>query len=316
MFTLGNLLESEGYALTFASSYNNKGLRLIHMLYAVIKKRSTSDYVLIDTYSTQNFYYAVAVSRLCRWLQLKYIPILHGGNLPMRLQKSSKLSHSIFKHAYINVSPSRYLHKLFKDEAYTNTVYIPNTLKIGAYPFKERSVRVIKLLWVRSFSEIYNPMLAVKTLKRLIDQGYKTELCMVGPDSDGSLAEVQQYCNLHHLEVTFTGKLSKTAWIALSQHYNIFINTSNFDNTPVSVIEAMALGLPIVSTNVGGMPYLIDHGKDGLLIEPNHVERMVDAILELYDTDLLAVTIARNARLKVEQFDWEVVKAMWFDILK
>ena len=159
-------------------------------------------------------------------------------------------------------------------------------------------------------------MLAVKTLKRLIDQGYKTELCMVGPDSDGSLSEVQQYCNLHHLEVTFTGKLSKTAWIALSQHYNIFINTSNFDNAPVSVIEAMALGLPVISTNVGGMPYLIKHEIDGLLVAPNNVETMVAAILKLYDSPDFAHTLALNARLKVEQFDWEIVKAMWFDILK
>ncbi|PTL98956.1 MAG: glycosyl transferase family 1, partial [Bacteroidetes bacterium] len=264
---------------------------------------------------TQNFYYAVAVSKLCRWLRLNYIPILHGGNLPMRLEQSPKLSRIIFKHAHINVSPSLYLKKAFATVGYDNVIYVPNTLSIKAYPFKERRIDAIKLLWVRSFSEIYNPLLAVKVLKSLIDKGLQAELCMVGPDSDGSMATVKQYADLHHLNVTFPGQLTKTEWIALSKPYNVFMNTTNFDNMPVSVIEAMALGLPVVSTNVGGMPYLIANQKDGLLVEPNDVEQMVDAILELYNNKVLAETIASNARQKVEQFDWAILKQQWFEVL-
>ena len=316
MFTLGRLLESEGYHLTYASGYGNKILRLLHMLYMVMRKRRHTDYVLIDTYSTQNFYYALLVSQLCYWFQLPYIPILHGGNLPKRLQHSSKLSRAIFKHAHVNVSPSMYLKKAFTDAGYTGTLYIPNTLKIAAYTFKKRSMDVINLLWVRSFSEIYNPILAVKVLKLLVDEGFKATLCMVGPDSDGSLKNVKQYCNVNHLDVTFTGKLSKAEWIGLSEQYNLFINTSNFDNAPVSVIEAMALGLPVVSTNVGGMPYLIDHESDGILVDPDQVEHMVSAILQLHKNDALVKNIAMRARQKVEQFDWEVVKHQWFDVMQ
>jgi glycosyltransferase involved in cell wall biosynthesis len=316
MFTLGTLLEKEGYHLTYVSSYTNKLLRLGHMLYAVIGNRRNTDYVLIDTYSTQNFYYAVLVSKLCNWLKLAYVPILHGGNLLSRLTKSPKLSRSIFKHALLNVSPSLYLNEAFTDAGYTNTVHIPNTLQILGYPFKERSIDVIKLLWVRSFSEIYNPLLAVNVLKNLLDKGYTAKLCMVGPDTDGSLETVKHYCNKHHLDVTFTGKLPKVEWIKLSELYNIFINTSNFDNTPVSVIEAMALGLPVVSTNVGGMPYLIDHQIDGILVDPNHVEQMVSAILKLHNNNALTKKLTISARQKVEQFDWVVIKHQWFDILK
>lgn len=315
MFTLGDLLSLEGYAMTYASGYQNKVLRLLHMLYKVVKQRKQTDYVLIDTYSTQNFYYAVLVSQLCRWFKLPYIPILHGGNLPERLKRSPKLCSSIFNNALDNVSPSIYLKETFATEGFTNVKYVPNSLKIHAYVFKQRPVEPIKLFWVRSFSEIYNPILAVKALKLLVDKGFKAQLCMVGPDTDGSLINLKQSSNSHNLEVTFTGKLSKTNWFALSQEYNVFINTTNYDNMPLSVIEAMALGLPVVSTNVGGMPYLIDHGKDGLLVAPDNVEGMVDAILELYNSDVLADTIARNARHRVEQFDWEVVKEKWFEIL-
>src|SRR5690606_41312383 len=83
---------------------------------------------------------------------------------------------------------------------------------------------------------------------------------------DGSLSAAKKYAKKHDLRVNFTGKLKKKEWIKLSAAYDIFINTSDIDNTPVSVIEAMALGLPVVSTNVGGIPYLIEEGKTGLLV--------------------------------------------------
>ena len=226
------------------------------------------------------------------------------------------MSALIFEHAHINVSPSHYLKQSFAAYGYPNVTYIPNTIELKHYPFGTKDFHSIKLLWVRSFSKIYNPSLAIAVLKRLMDKGYAAELCMVGPDADGSLKTVKAYAKSLGVDVLFTGKLTKREWIGIAKDYNIFINTTNFDNTPISVIEAMALGLPVVSTNVGGMPYLIDHGKDGLLVEPDHVEQMVAAILELHDTDVLADTIASNARLKVEQFDWEVVKYRWFEILQ
>ena len=86
---------------------------------------------------------------------------------------------------------------------------------------------------------------------------FDATLAMIGPDVDGSLTKVKDLARKKNLDVNFTGKLSKPEWINYSKDFNVFINTTNFDNTPVSVIEAMALGLPVVSTNVGGMPFLI-----------------------------------------------------------
>ncbi|TWO34359.1 glycosyltransferase family 4 protein [Seonamhaeicola sediminis] len=313
---LSPLLESAGYTVYTSSSKLNKFIRLIEMLWACYKYRQTVDMVLIDTYSTQNFYFAYAVSRLCDVLQLKYIPILHGGNLPKRLKCHAKLSKSIFRKAYVNVAPSVYMMEQFKSYGYKNLVYIPNAFEIKQYPFKKRDYSEIKLLWVRSFAKIYNPQLAVTILKLLRDEGLQASLCMVGPDSgDGSLESVRELAQQLAVEVTFTGKLTKPQWIALSKEYDIFINTTNFDNMPVSVIEAMALGLPVVSTNVGGMPYLIEDGIDGLLVNPNSVREFVKAIKYLLSNEEEAIRLTVKARKKVEQFDWNVVKKQWFTVL-
>ena len=312
---LGPLLEHEGFKLKYASAYPNKLRRLLDMLWSCIKFRKTTDVVIIDTYSTQNFYYALLVSQLCRFLQLKYIPSLNGGNLPRRLRTNPKLCQVIFKPAYKLVSPSIYLKEAFEASGYQNVDYIPNSLEMDQYVFHIKELQKVDLLWVRSFSTIYNPLLAVKILKELQDDNIQASLCMVGPDADGSMETVKQLANELNVSIKITGKLPKKEWLALAKDYNIFINTTNFDNMPVSVIEAMALGLPVISTNVGGLPYLITHEKDGLLVPPNNVDAFVVAIKQLLNNPVATNTLAFNARQKVEQFDWNVIKYKWVELL-
>ncbi|WP_299123511.1 glycosyltransferase family 4 protein [uncultured Winogradskyella sp.] len=312
---IGTLLEKEGYKLYYASSYNNKIVRLMDMLYACVKYRKKVDYVIIDTYSTLNFYFALSVSQLCRLLGVNYITRLNGGNLPRRLKSNRRMSHMIFNNAYVSISPSLYLKEKFSEFGYKNVKYIPNALNIDEYPFSHRDYDVPKLLWVRSFSEIYNPKLAVNVMQSLIEYYPNSELCMVGPDSDGSLSEVQGLANQLNLNIRFTGKLKKSEWIELSRSYNIFINTTNYDNTPVSVMEAMALGLPIVSTNVGGIPYLIIDEEEGLLVPKENEEAMTKAIMKLQNDEGLRKKLIKNARYKAENFDWSIVKQNWIELL-
>ena len=313
--TLGILLESEGYHLRYASSYNNKILRFIDMIWSCIKYSKWADAVLIDTYSTQNFYFALACSQICRLFKVPYIPILHGGNLPKRLLSHPKLCNSLFKHSHYNVSPSRYLLEKFDEMGYVNTMHIPNSIHIDDYNIQNKTFENIRLLWVRAFSEIYNPELAVSIMHKLKMLGYEAELCMVGPDADGSLERVKSKALALGVSVTFTGKLTKTEWVELSKNYNIFINTTNFDNMPVSVLEAMALGFPVVSTNVGGLPFLIDDKTNGLLVTPNEVEGFVEAIVTIYQNEDLRHKLSQNARIKAENFDWLSIKSQWNSIL-
>lgn len=312
---LGPLLAQSGYKIRYTSRINNKALRLMEMLWTTLSTKKTTDLVLIDTYSTQNFYYAVMVGQLCRLLHLSYIPILHGGNLPHRLKNSPKLSKILFGNAYRNVSPSMYLKEHFKQYGFQNVVHIPNTIALANYPYHKKTFDVPRLLWVRSFSEIYNPELAVKVLYELKKRGYHATLCMVGPDTDGSLTKVKNLADSLDLPVRFTGKLTKDAWVALSKQYNVFINTTNFDNMPLSVIEAMVLGLAVVSTNIGGMPYLIEDGVDGTLVPPNDPIAMADAVCSLFEEVSETKIRVEAARFKVEQFDWGMVKGKWSEVL-
>ncbi len=314
--TLSNLLSSEGCEVVSVSNVQNKIVRLLDMLWSTFKFRSKVDIVLIDTYSTRNFYYAVIVAEICRLFKIPYIPILHGGNLPFRIEKSPKVSQKLFKGAKTNIAPSHYLLNAFKEKGYSNLTYVPNTIELKKYPYKKRETIKLNLLWVRSFSEIYNPQLALEIVEKLVAQNIQVSLCMVGPEKDGALRDCQEIVAQKKLPVTFMGLLSKEKWIDLSKDFDLFINTTNFDNTPVSVIEAMALGLPVISTNVGGIPYLIENGKTGVLVPSNNSQAFVDEIDALFNNPLKAIEISKNARIAVEKFDWEVVKGLWNNLLK
>lgn len=314
MQILSDLLEREDFEVYQASNKHNKILRILDMFISVFKYKKKVSFILIDTFSTSNFYYALIISQLCRVLQLKYINILRGGDLPFRLRKSPQLSSLIFNNSYINIAPSGYLKHEFENFGY-KTTRIPNTIPIENYSFKERKDIHPKLLYVRAFAEIYNPKMAIEVLLELKKTQPKAQLCMIGPDRDGVLAEVKELIYKYGLidSVEITGALSKEKWHEKSKEFDIFINTTNIDNTPVSVMEAMALGLPIISTNVGGIPYLIDDNINGLLVSKNDVDKMVAHIISLVGGN--HKSFAKKARQKVEKFSWEVVKKEWFKVL-
>jgi glycosyltransferase involved in cell wall biosynthesis len=313
--TLGPLLEQEGFRITYASSKRNQFFRMIDMLWSVFRNQKV-DYVLIDTYSTTNFWYAFITSQLCRFLGLSYIPLLHGGNLPIRLVNNRWFCQLIFQYSYCNVSPSHYLLEAFQNNGFTNMVYIPNTIEIKKYPFLSRNIVQPRLLWVRSFSKIYNPLMAVEVLFELKKKYPQATLCMVGPDKDGILLETQKRAKERNITVVFKGKLTQSEWITLSEDFDIFINTTHFDNMPVSVIEAMSLGLAVVSTNVGGIPFLLKNNEEAILVGDNAMVEMVLAIEKLVENQVFYKDIISNARTKAISFDWLCVKEKWIDILK
>lgn len=313
--TLGKQFE-EFLDVVSVSDKFNKVARFWDMCSSVFKNKD-ADYVIIDTYSTSAFYFTWAVSQCCRLLGKKYIPILHGGNLPNRLDKSPKLSKAIFCHSYMNVAPSKYLHHEFNIRGYQNLVTIPNNIDISIYKYKERKIIKPRLLWVRAFADIYNCTMAVDVLNILLMKYPDAKLCMVGPDKDGSMQKTidlaKQYGIDSHLKIT--GQMSRSGWHKLSEDYDVFISTTNFDNTPVSVIEAMALGLPVVSTNVGGVPYLVKDREDALLVEKGNAQEMADRIEMLIMDSTTALSICHKARLSAESFSWAVVKEQWQKLL-
>lgn len=303
---------SEYYELKAVSDKKNIIIRFIFMIASIFKYRNKIEIVLIDSYSSKAFWYTIGSAFVSKLLGIPYTPILRGGDFPNRLDKSRKLCNFVFHNSVINISPSRYLEYHFNHAGY-KVIYIPNFIPIEKYHFIARKKLSPKILWVRAFHKIYNPGMAIQVLYNLLKYYPNAELCMVGMDSDGSRSIIESQIKELNIEnhVLITGVLPKDQWIELSKNYDIFINTTNFDNMPVTVIEAMALGLPIISTNAGGLPYLLHDEEDALLVDTGNVNEMLKKIIRLLGDEELAYNLSTQGRKYVEQFDWSSVQMLW-----
>lgn len=304
------------YTIISASAKLNPLLRLMDMIWVFIKNINHVKLILIDTYSTNAFYYTCVLAVMSSLFSKPYCPILHGGGLPNRLASSPRLSRFIFGKSFINISPSIYLKQIFEREGFT-ILHIPNFIEVLNYPMTIRKKFRPRILWVRSFHKIYNPVLAIYVLEKLLKRWNDTELCMVGPDKDGSMKDVIRLAKelniTNHLKIT--GKVKRKDWIELSKKYDIFINTSQVDNHPVTLLEIMALGLPIVTTNVGGIPFIIKNKKNGLLVNSNNAEEMADRISMLISGEIDGKLITRNARKEILELDKNKVIKKWYSLV-
>lgn len=316
MAFLGKMLREEGYEVKQASGKKNRLLRWYDIFSLVHQNRSRTDLVLIDTYGSRNFYYSFATGQLCQWLKQPYIALLHGGSLPKRIAFSPFASRNFFGRARFNIAPSEYLEGEFRAAGFQNLQIIANALQLKEYPFKARHAFQPRLLWVRRFEKMYNPLMALEVFEKLLQTYPEAELCMVGPENDGSLMKCKKVAADKGLPVRFTGRLGKREWIELSRNYDFFINTTTVDNMPISVMEAMALGLVVVSTNVGGMPYMLEDGKEGILVPTEDVAAMTTALEDLLEHQEMTRNLCHAARARVAQYDWERVRERWEEVLE
>lgn len=310
---------STDFEVIKTSNQSNILLRMLDIWRTLMLNRKKVDIVLIDTYSTLAFHYAWTSAYLAYTFKIPYIPFIHGGDFPKRIEKSPKLVNRFLRNADKIVAPSGYLKDRIVHSENIKSLVIPNFLDLRIYPFLERKeIDSLKILWVRALAEIYNPVMAIDVLAYLHEQGFtNATLTMVGPDKDDLEKNLTDYANEKGLSNSsfIVGRLPKREWIEMSKEYDCFINTTNIDNTPISVMEAMALGMPVISTDVGGIPYIIDHEINGILVSEGDVENMANSILSLKNDSLLCQKLSLQARKKAESWDWEEIKKKWADLL-
>jgi len=306
-------LADSGWQVITTSTHKARVPRLVDMLTTAWRSRNAYDVAHVDVFSGPAFIWAEAVARLLRRLKKPYILTLHGGSLPTFAGRFPRRVSALLRSAAVVTTPSNYL--LEQMQPYCKTLQLlPNPIELPSYPFRRRKAPRPKLVWLRAFHAIYNPSLAVEVVSLLADEFPEVELIMVGPDKgDGSLQRTQARADELGVRecVRFTGGVAKREVGEWLSRGDIFINTTNVDNTPVSVIEAMACGLCVVSTDVGGIPYLLDDGQDAMLVPPGDVRAMAAAVRRILTDGELARRLSHNARCKVEPFDWSVILLEW-----
>jgi glycosyltransferase involved in cell wall biosynthesis len=313
---LATRLRERGFVVALTSRRRSRALRVADMLVTIWTARGTYDVAQVDVYSGAAFRWAEWVVGLLHALRKPLVLTLRGGNLPNFARQQPRRVDRLVSRATAVTAPSQYLADAMRNVR-SDVQIIPNPIEVGSYTYTERHSPKPRLIWLRAFHRIYNPVLAVRVLARVASEIDEARLTMVGADKDGSLAKVRAEAEqLGVLDrITFTGGVPKSdvpRWLATA---DIFLNTTTIDNTPVSVLEAMATGLLVVSTAVGGIPYLLEDEQDSILVPSDDVEKMAQAVKRLLNEPVLAARVSRNARAKSETFGWDSVLPQWEELL-
>ncbi len=318
MEDLADRLQDSVDRIICASHYRSGLMRGLHMAATALLKRRDYDLAVVDLYSGRAFLWGETIARLLKFLDCPFVFVLRGGGLPDFAARQPQRVKECLSKADVVTVPSPFLLEQMRPYS-DEPVLLPNPLDIARYEFRQRKAVKPNLIWLRSLHETYNPSLAVKVLAALLPEFPEARLTIIGPDKgDGSWQRVEELAK----ELGVTNKLEMPGGIAkpdVSQWLNrgdIFLNTTNVDNTPVSVLEAMACGLCVVTTNVGGIPYLITHEKDALMVPPNDPEAMTNAVRRVMTEPALAETLSLAGRRKAEQFDWSVIMPEWEKVFR
>ena len=310
---LAEKLRANYWSVISASSHPGRLKRLIDLLWTAWSNRDKYQIAIVEVYSDLAFCWAEIVCLLLRLIKKPYVLTLHGGKLPEFAQKNSSRMRRLLFSANAVTTPSKYLQQELRG-IHENIIYLPNGIELNAYPYRRLYAPKPKLIWLRAFHQIYNPELAIVVLTQLVGEYPDATLTMIGPDKgDGSLPEVRRLIEKYHLtkSVSIMGTIPKDQVGQYLSEGNVFLNTTNYESFGVSVMEAAACGLCIVTTDAGELPILWEDEVDALIVPINDSKAMADAVIRILTEPGLAQKLSTNARKKTENYCWPVILPQW-----
>jgi glycosyltransferase involved in cell wall biosynthesis len=245
----------------------------------------------------------------------KIILNARGGGAQAFFKRWKWIVKPVIQRCEMVTTPSGFLQDIFKEQLGMMPVVIPNIADFKQFRFKKRTVLEPRLIITRSLEDIYNVACAIQAFKILHDQYPQGRLSVVG---DGTLrAGLEKLTRDLGLTdaVTFHGRVSHDQIQDLYEKNDIFINSSNVDNLPGTILEAFACGLPVVSTNAGGIPYMVDHGRTGLLVEKNDHAALARQTALLLEDRELADRLTHNAWTECQNYAWDSIKKRLLPVL-
>lgn len=311
--TIKEELAEVGINIKLVSTKKNKIFRLLDVLLAVYTTKSSK--IHFDVYSGNSFFLTFVAILTARIRRRYTISTIHGGRFHDFYQRFPKLISIFFRLSHVTLTPSKFLKEYFETKSIT-IKYNPNPLDLSSFPYKFLEEKNYKILWVRAFSDIYNPELAINTLAEVLNLLPQASITMVGPDK-GYRQQVEVLARELNLEdkVEFTGPIPNNLLSKVYQKHTVYINTTRYESFGVSVMEAASCGIPIVSTNVGEIPYLWKDGENILLVDNFSPQQMAQQIVRIMGDETLRAKLSKSARANAEQFSWQKIEPGWVELL-
>jgi glycosyltransferase involved in cell wall biosynthesis len=231
------------------------------------------------------------------WLRRKPVIVNYrGGEAREYLGASARWVKPSLARAAQLVVPSGFLREVFSEFGVSASV-IPNIVDLQTfYPAPDLPREpVFTLVITRNLEPIYGLDTAIRALALVKEAIPAIQLKIVGLSN----------------AVVFLGRLERHQIVELYHSAHAMLNPSRVDNMPNSVLEALACGLPVISTNVGGVPFIVEDGQTAILVPRDDAQAMAQAVVKLYCDTKLRSQLREEGIRAVAQYAWNEVRPQW-----
>jgi glycosyltransferase involved in cell wall biosynthesis len=231
---------------------------------------------------------------LAKWWGKRIILNYRSGEAEDHLQRWARTAIPVMRLADALIVPSEYLVGVFARVGLRARV-VPNIVDFDGFPFRERRTPLRPVFFSnRHLEALYNVACVLRAFAR-IQRRYSEARLIVAGDGSQRRMLVRLAGELGLKNCEFVGRVSPDRMPSLYDAADVYLNAPDIDNMPGSVLEAFASGLPVVTTDAGGIPFIVRDGATGLIVPRGDHEGMAAAAIRLLEEPALAERLISSA---------------------
>lgn len=285
--------------------FSTKGSLFYRLLcgFKLLSKGKDFDIFHIHCCSFFGFFPAIIGISVGKLLRKKIILTYHGGEADTFFSKNEWMVKFFLRKTDHNIVLSEYLGQIFDKYQIPYTV-IPNILIADRAKFRAREPINPTFISIRTLAPLYNIECIIKAFSIVKKQIPNAKLIIVG-DGPSREALEKTVISLNLSDVSFTGKVSNTEIYKMLDKADILVSAPFADNMPISVLEAFDAGLLVISSNVGGVPYMINSGDNGLLFDSNDELDLANKMIFAVNNQEESKQMIKNAHSSLRNYSWD-----------
>lgn len=278
----------------------------------LLLKGKNYDIFHIHGCSFMGFYPIVLGVFIGKILKKEIIITYHGGGLQKFMEQYEKIVKFFLLKADVITVPSLYLKNIL-DMYHINSVVLANIIREDNVYYKKREIIRPYLTVTRSLEPVYNISLVIDAFFEIKKVYKNSRLRIIG---EGSLKEklINKVKALGLSDVEFVGRVENSGIGKELNKSDIYINPSTKDSFSVSMFEAFACGLPVISTNVGGISNFVIDGENGFLINSNDINGLVKKIKFVLANQDKVKAIIENAYNTFQKYTFSNLKNKYLEL--
>jgi len=320
---LGRLLRAEGMRLRVVATNapyrpawvrRTRGLRAAVRLgsYLLALRQAVQHAQIVHVMANSGWAWHLNAAPAIWAARLAGVPVVvnyRGGGAERFFARSFAWVRLTLARADTVVVPSGFLEGLFRNRGVAAQV-VPNVVDLERFnPAPQRSPRSSpNVIIARNLERVYDIPTGLRAFSALqaTFPGARLTIAGTGPVR-ADLERLTTQLGVADA-VRFTGPLDNARMSELYRSADLMLNPSRVDNTPISILEAFACGVPVVSTDVGGVPFIIEHGRTGLLVAAGDPEAMAEAASKILREPELHTTLREAGLEAAVQYTWPAVR--------